>query len=359
MPTRYKPKNSAYLKQPKSGKKAPPTGTAADLNAMTMAALFTDEDKARDFLESQLWPEGPVCPHCGSVESYRLTGKPESKNPVPKGTCKCKLCRKKFTVKVGTIFEDSKLPIRFWLYVAHLMTSSKKGVSSHQIARELDITVKSAWFMTHRLREAMRQEPVAGMLKGEVEVDEVYIGGKPRHTTIHAKGGKVIKRGRGTTKQAVLVLVERNGDAIATPLYSPNSIELKKPIRDYVDQCSTIFTDEFVSYKGIGNEFIGGHETVNHSDKEYVRYEENYAVHNNTAESFNALLKRGHYGIFHSLSKKHIGRYLNEFSFRWGHRNATDGERMVKALEGAEGKRLMYRQPVGNLSAGLVTAEEV
>jgi transposase-like protein len=353
MPTPYRAKNSKYLRQSHSGKKAPPTGTDADLNAMTLAGMFSDEDKAREFLESKHWPEGPVCPHCGSVEAYRLTGKAESKNPVPKGTCKCKSCRKKFTVRVGTIMEDSKLPIRYWLYAIHLMTSSKKGVSSLQIARELDITHKSAWFMTHRIREAMRQEPMAGMLKGEVEADEVYIGGKPRH------GSDKSKRGRGTNKQAVLVLVERNGDAIATPLYSPNSIELKKPIRDYVDKCSTIFTDEFVSYAGIGNEFIGGHETVNHSNKEYVRHEENYAIHNNTAESFNALLKRGHYGTFHQLSKKHIGRYLDEFAFRWKHRGITDGQRLVKAIEGADGKRLMYRQPVGKDSAGLVSKSEV
>lgn len=188
MPARYK--RSTKARTTPTGKKAVPTGTAADLNAMTMAGLFADEDKAREFMEAQRWPDGPVCPHCGSVKAYRLTGKPGSKSPVRKGVCKCSDCRKQFTVKVGTVFEDSKLPIRYWLYVAHLMTSSKKGVSSHQIARELSITVKSAWFMTMRLREAMKQEPVAGMLKGEVEVDEVYLGGKPRHTTIHGKGGE-------------------------------------------------------------------------------------------------------------------------------------------------------------------------
>jgi transposase-like protein len=243
---------------------------------MTMAALFADEDKAREHLESKRWPDGkPFCPHCGSVEAYRLTGRPGSKNPVPKGTCKCKACRKKFTVRVGTVLEDSKLPIRYWLYAFHLMTSSKKGVSSHQLARELDITVTSAWFMTMRIRESMKQEPMPSMLKGEVEVDEVYVGGKPRYHGTKSGEGNVNKMGRGTKKQAVLVLVERNGDVIATPLHGPDSMSLKQPIRDYVDKCSTIFTDEFTSYKGIGKEFIGGHETVNHKDKEYVRYEEN------------------------------------------------------------------------------------
>ena len=170
MPTPFRPKNPKYRKQTHTGKKNPPKGTAADLNAMTMAGLFADEDSARDFLEAQRWPDGkPVCPHCGSVEGYRLTAKPGSKSPVRKGVCKCKECRKQFTVRVGTIMEDSKLPIRYWLYAIHLMTSSKKGVSSHQIARELDITPKSAWFLTHRIRESMKQEPMPGMLKGEVE----------------------------------------------------------------------------------------------------------------------------------------------------------------------------------------------
>jgi len=165
MPTPYKRSTKPRIKP--TGKKAPPTGTDSDLNAMTLSGLFNDEDKAREFLEAKRWPDGkPFCPHCGSVEAYRLTGKPGSKNPVPKGTCKCKACRKKFTVRVGTIFEDSKLPLRYWVYAFHLMTSSKKGVSSHQLARELEITVKSAWFMTHRIRESMRQEPVKGCSKG-------------------------------------------------------------------------------------------------------------------------------------------------------------------------------------------------
>ena len=252
MPTPFRPKNPKYRSQPHSGKKNPPKGTAADLNAMTMAGLFADEDKAREFLESQRWPDGPVCPHCGSVEAYRLTAKPGSKSPVRKGVCKCKYCRKQFTVKVGTVFEDSKLPLRYWLYVAHLMTSSKKGVSSHQIARELEITVKSAWFMTMRLREAMKQEPVAGMLKGEVEVDETYIGGKPRYTTTREKPARRSEARSWHQQASRSRSVERNGDVIATPLHGPDSIELKQPIRDYVDKCSTIFTDEFTSYKGIG-----------------------------------------------------------------------------------------------------------
>jgi len=175
--------------------KNPPTGTDADLNVMTLQPLFADEDKARAFFESKRWPNGPVCPHCKTTDVYKLTAKPGSKSPVRPGVYKCSDCRKQFTVRVGSIFEDSKLPLRHWLYAIHLMTSSKKGVSSHQIARELGITVKSAWFVTHRIREAMKREPMAGMLKGELEADECYVGArKPRY-----KGTSPM--GRGTTKK--------------------------------------------------------------------------------------------------------------------------------------------------------------
>jgi hypothetical protein len=234
------------------------------------------------------------------------------------------------------------------------MTSSKKGVSSHQIARELDITVKSAWFMTHRIRESMKLEPMKGMLAGTVEVDETYVGGKPRHPNTGAKSG------HGTSKQAVMVLVQREGTgpAVATPLYGPTSTELKGPIRQYVAEHSTIVTDEMPSYGGIGKDFEGGHKTVNHRSKEYVRYEDRFTVHTNTAESFFALLKRGHHGIFHHLSKKHIERYCHEFAFRWTHRKISDGQRMVNAIKGAEGKRLTYRQPKApKTKAGLTDAE--
>src|SRR5258708_15234718 len=168
MPSKYIPKNTEYLSQPHTGKKNPPTGTDADLNLATLAKLFNDEDAAREFLESKLWAHGRHCPHCGCMTTYALTAKPGSKSPVRKGVYKCKVCRQQFTVRIGTIFEESKLPISKWLMAIHLMTSSKKGVSSRQIARELDVTPKSAWFVTHRIREAMKQEPVAGMLSGIV-----------------------------------------------------------------------------------------------------------------------------------------------------------------------------------------------
>jgi len=318
-----------------------PTGTDADLNLATMVPLFADEEKARKFVESKRWPNGPVCPHCQSAEVYTLTPKPGSKSPVRPGVYKCKACRQQFTCRVGTIFEDSKLPISKWLMAIHLMTSSKKGVSSHQIARELGITQKSAWFVCHRIREAMKKEPMAGMLKGEVEADEKYVGArKPRY-----KGTS--KRGRGTKKQPVMVLVERDGKAYAMPIAHADTKTLHGAVRDIVDQDSTLFTDEWAAYRGVGAGLKGGHRSVNHSKKEYVRLENcgQVIVSTNTAESFFALLQRGHTGIFHQLSKKHLARYLHEFSFRWDHRDVSDGERMVEAIKGAEGRRLMYKEP--------------
>jgi transposase-like protein len=314
------------------------------LNMATMAEIFADEDKARAFLENLVWPNGPVCPHCECTEVYKLTAKPESKKPVRPGVYKCKKCRKQFTVRIGTVMEESLIPIRKWLMAFHLITSSKKGVSSHQIAREVGITQKSAWFLNHRIREAMKKEPMAGMLKGIVEVDETYIGGKPRIT------GQS-KRGRGTKKQPVLVLVERDGSARVKPIENTTSKTLKNEIAIHVAKEAIIMTDELHSYWGL-DKIFAGHETVKHGEGQYARMtKDGINVHTNTGESFFSLLKRGHYGIFHQLSKKHLHRYCNEFGFRWDHRKTTDGQRMVEAIKGARGKRLMYREPVEGLIA--------
>jgi transposase-like protein len=322
-------------------KKNPPTGTDADLNAVTLQPLFADEDKARAFVEGKRWPNGPVCPHCKCTAVYKLTAKPDSKRPVRPGVYKCSQCRKQFTVRVGSIFEDSKIPLRHWLYAIHLMTSSKKGVSSHQIARELGITVKSAWFVTHRIREAMKLEPMAGMLKGELEADETYVGAKkPRYP----RPGKMGPHG---PKKPVVLLVERGGRAHVTPVDAVNTTTLREQLFKYADRDSTLFTDELHLYRNIGKEFTGGHHRTLHRVREYVRRTPNgdMLVTTNTAESFFALLKRGHYGTFHQLSKKHLHRYTTEFGFRWNHRQMSDGERMVAAIKGAEGRRLMYREP--------------
>lgn len=220
------------------------------------------------------------------------------------------------------------------------MCSSKKGVSSHQIARELGITVKSAWFVTHRIREAMKLEPLAGMLKGEIEADETYVGARKRRYPNAPE--------KNTTKKAVALLVERGGRAHAMPVDDVTTKTLREELFRLADRDSTLFTDELPVYVRLGREFRGGHHRSLHKHREYVRRTPNgeTLVTTNTAESWFSLLKRAHVGTFHQLSKKHLHRYTTEFSFRWNHRGVSDGERMVAAIKGAEWQRLMYREPV-------------
>jgi transposase-like protein len=302
-----------------------------ELNLASLAKVFADEDLAREFLEKKRWPNGPRCPRCGSTKAYALTARPGSKKPVRKGVYCCAKCRRQFTVRIGTIFEDSHIPLRKWLMAFHLMSSSKKGISSMQLHRELGITLKSAWFLSHRIRESM-DEKHDGQLFGIVEVDETYVGGK-------VKGGH---DGRTTAvKTPALALVERNGRVRSRPVERVNAATLKGAILENVHRDAAIMTDDFASYRGIGR-FFRYHKVVRHTDGEYSRGD----VTTNTVESFFAILKRGHYGIFHSLSKHHLHRYCSEFSFRWNYRKVGDGERMLAALRGAEGKRLMYRQSI-------------
>jgi transposase-like protein len=314
--------------------KRKPSGTDADLNLSSMTAMLADEDRARDFLEAKRWPDGkPVCPHCGG-EGYALTANPKSKRPGRKGLKKCKVCRKQFTVRVGTIFEESKIQIRQWLMAIHLMTSSKKGVSSHQIARELGITQKSAWFVCHRIREAMKQEPLKGMLMtGTVEADETYIGGKERGRGF----------GRGVKKKpAVFALVERDGRVRAMPITRLTASNFRRHMKANIDiRKARLMTDDFPTYRAVGKDFPAGHSIIRHKDGIYAVGD----VTTNTAESFFALMKRGVHGIFHHVSRRHLRRYCDEFSFRWDHRKVSDGQRMVAAILGAEGKRLKYSEP--------------
>lgn len=289
------------------------------------------EDQARKEIERIRWPEGAICPHCGCTgKAYELNGK-----ATRAGVWKCGDCRQQFTVTVGTVMHRSHLTMRQWLLTFHLMCSSKKGISALQLQRELGLgSYKSALFLTHRIRLAMTEDPLVSKLGGKVEVDETYIGGKPR------KGKKSeVKRGRGTKKMPVMIMVERNGKAHARPVERVNSETLKGAIREMVDKQSTIYTDEWASYQGIGEEFDGGHEVVNHSQGEYARGEAN----TNTAESYIALLKRGVMGIFHHVSKQHLHRYCNEFSFRWSNRQVDDSARTENAIKGCGGKRLVYQ----------------
>jgi transposase-like protein len=310
---------------------------AVELNLSQVTSM--NEDEARQYLESVLWPNGPICPHCGSIKSWSIKGE-----SVRDGVYECSDCGKQFTVTIGTVMQGSHISLRQWLIAFHLMTSSKKGISALQLQRNLGLgSYRSAWHLAHRIRLSMKEESVQKALKGTVEVDETYVGGKPRKDN----GGdepKHNKRGRGTEKAPVMVLVERNGKAYSKPIEHVNAKTLKGTIRTMVDKDSTIITDEWKSYTGIGKEFTGGHETINHGEGEFSR---GY-VYTNTAESFFALLKRGVMGIFHHVSKHHLHRYCDEFSFRWNYRKVNDGERTMVAIKGSKGKRLSYRTTVNN-----------
>ena len=255
------------------------------------------------------------------------------------GLYKCSDCRKQFTVTVGTIMHRSKVPMAKWLMAFHLMCSSKKGISALQLQRELGLgSYQTAWHMTHRIRYAMNEGGFGVPLGGDVEVDETYVGGKPRKGA--AKRGEI---GRGTKKQPFMALVERNGHARVRVVADVSGRTLKDEIRKGVHRHSRIITDEWGGYRGIGKDFHGGHATVTHSRGEYVRGD----VYTNTAESFFALLKRGIMGAFHHVSKMHLWRYADEFEFRWNHRHVSDHARMRAAIAQSGGKRLTYHSVVG------------
>ncbi len=305
---------------------------AEDLTFSVIDERFQDPLKAAEYLESIRWPDGPVCPHCGEAERKHYLLKTKSST---RRVWKCAACRKQFSVMVGTIFEDSHIPLNKWLLAFYLLCSSKKGMSSHQLHRMLGVTYKSAWFMTHRIRYAMAQPPFAKQLGGIVEADETYIGGKARNRTRRWQG--VTKTGRGADKTPVVALVERGGQVRSFRMANVTGYELKGAIRRNVDRTAHVYTDSFKSYAGLGREFAS-HETVNHAVDEWIRGD----VHTNTVENFFSILKRGIDGIYHHVSEAHLPRYLAEFDFRYNQRHVSDGERTVAALAGAEGKRLTY-----------------
>lgn len=303
------------------------------MNLAELAAIVADENKAIAMVEAQVWPNGPVCPHCGGTERiYKLEGK--TTRP---GLRKCGQCRKPFTVRMGTIFEDSHLPLGKWLLAIHLMCSSKKGISANQLKRELGINYKSAWFVCHRVREAMKQEPLKSKLGsggGIVEIDETWIGGKVQNNRHSAKTGTAGK------KTIVMTLIERAGEVRTVIVPDTKRRTLYPLAQPIVDRSAVIMTDANRTYRILG-EYFAAHNSVDHN-KEYVRG----IIHTNFAESYHSLLKRGLLGAFHHVSQKHLPRYLAEFQFRWNSRKETDGERTIAAIKGTAGKRLMYRGPV-------------
>jgi transposase-like protein len=299
--------------------------------------IFTDENKAREALEAVRWPYGPVCPHCGNLDPTtiaKVEGKKHSHRP---GLYYCNACKGQFTVTVGTVFERSKIPLSKWMLAAHLLNSSKKGMSSHQMHRMLGVTYKTAWFMTHRIREAMKvlaPEPLGGDGK-IVEADETYFGAKDHVTTRTKKSRPGLK-----SKRAVLALVERGGSVRTFHVKEATAWEVNKVLAQNIARETALHTDESALYKWVGQRFAS-HETVTHSLEEYVRG----IVHTNTIEGFFSIFKRGMRGIYQHCGEAHLHRYLAEFDFRYNNRKITDKERAVRALEGIEGKRLMYRRP--------------
>ena len=289
--------------------------------------IFTDEAKATAHMEADRWPDGVHCPLCGSVNVTKMGGQTQA------GMFMCNGCRDKFTVRTGTIFERSHIPLHKWLLATHLMAASKKGMSAMQLGRMLGITYKSAWFMCHRIREAMKPAKVPGPLGGRgkvVEADETFIGGKST--------SRAYKPPR--KKEAVFALVERDGESRSFHVANVKAKTLRETIVKTVDRKSILMTDEAPHYVTVGKEFAL-HGSVNHSKKEFVTIGD---WHTNTAESCFALMKRAVFGTHHSISEAHLHRYLVEWDYKWNTRKISDGERAALALKGAEGKRLTYRQ---------------
>jgi len=293
--------------------------------------IYQDADKAREHLEALHWPNGPICPHCGNSHQDRIT-KMQGKSTRP-GVYKCKDCRKPFSVTVGTVFERSHIPLNKWLLATHLMAASKKGMSAHQLHRMLDITYKSAWFMAHRIREAMTPDTNSGPIGGGnkvVEIDETYVGGKAKN-----RAAKPAPK-----KHAIVSLVERDGKIASLHVANVTAKTLRPIIVKHVDRASYIMTDESTVYPKIGKEF-DGHGRVNHSAGEYVRAA---FWHTNTVENYFSIFKRGIIGVYHHVSEAHLQRYAVEFDFRYNTRKISDADRAGLALEGARGKRLTYRR---------------
>jgi transposase-like protein len=297
-------------------------------NSVLSAPQFQDEGAAFDYVEAHLWPQGPVCPFCGEKERI---GRLQGKTTRP-GLRKCYACRKPFTVRIGSIFEDSHFPLHLWLQAIHLMCCSKKGISTRQIQRMFQCSMKTAWHLTHRIRLAMDDKD-GGQLGGmgkHIEADETYYGNKP---------GRDIRRGTGH-KRVVVSLVERGGDVRSFHVETADIPTVRKIINQNADKASILNTDEAAMYKPVGKEFTG-HQVVHHGNKEYVRD----TAYTNTLEGFFSIFKRGMVGVYQRCDEKHLHRYLAEFDFRYNARQSlgvNDQQRTSRAVMGAKGKRLTY-----------------
>jgi transposase-like protein len=319
-------------------KPSPPGTTLIEL-----MELYGTPDKARAYLESVRWPDGPICPHCGVVrEATRLSGKAGAR-----GLFKCNACKEQFTVTVGTVMEDSHIPLHKWVIAIHLMCANKKAVSALSLQRMLKLgSYRTAWHMCHRIRESMRDtstDPIGGTGK-TVEVDETYIGGKVKN--MH-KAKRIGAKPGPADKTPVVALVERNGKVRSRAVTNVDVDTISPILRDKMAKGSILMTDSAMVY---GFHFkdnladIADHRIVNHSAGEYVRVDpDGYTAHTQTVESYNGLVKRCIMGAWHNVSDRHLDRYLDEINFRWNTRRDSDGERMEQAIRQTEGRRLPLR----------------
>ena len=310
------------------------------------APHFQDEVAAFAYVEAHLWPNGPVCPFCGGTERIgRMNGK-----TTRLGLHKCYPCQKPFTVRQGTIFESSHLPLRYWLQAIHLMSASKKGISTRQIQRMFKCSMRTAWHLTHRIREIMAPPtdalPPMGGAGEVIEADETYFGDLPVHKAGSKRHGRAHAQRRGPSyKRAILSLVERGGEARSFYVENAPIEKVVKIVRENIAKESRLHTDESNLYHGVGKEFAA-HERVVHSKKEYARGD----VTTNTVEGFFSIFKRGMRGIYQHCAEHHLHRYLSEFDFRYSNRErlgVDDVSRAARALRGAKGKRLTYQTTRG------------
>lgn len=292
---------------------------------------FSDEKVCESYLEQLRWNGSPECPHCGCSKVYKLAS---VKQPYK---CGDRFCGKKFSVRIGLIFEASNIPLSKWFIAIYLVTNHKKGISSLQLGRDLNITQKSAWHMIHRIREMMRvKSPV--MMDNIVEIDEVYIGGKMKnkHNKIRAQYKEAYMSGHAGNKVGVMGLVERSKKSVTVKVIDSTKQTLKEMIADHVQPSATVITDSLMAYRGLAASFAN-HEIIHHEKNEFVRGE----IYTNTVEGFFSLLKRSIFGIYHQCSHKHLSRYCDETAYRYNTREIKDGERFTLSLTNSQG-RLKY-----------------
>ncbi len=317
--------------------------TPKGLTLLEIVDYFPTDDKARAHLEALTWPNGPTCPRCGVSDPMRISKvTANAAKKIREGLYCCKDCRRQFTVTTDTIFESTHIPLRKWLIAWYLLCSSKKGISSLQLQRNLDLgSYRTALFMTHRIRHALRDPVFAEQLKGTVECDEAYIGGKPRHAN----------NGRGETKYyqktPIFTMAERDGDKRTFVIENVTGKTVVEEIKKHVAPGTQVITDESKLYPAVHETHT--HATVNHSAKEYFRKEGERHIHSNTVESSFSLLKRGVIGTFHHISAKHLPKYIAEFDHRWNTRHDSDTARTQAGIKKTRGKRLKWKEMVAKV----------